>query len=80
MITIYSKTLCPNCTNAKTYLHSLNVDYTEINIDNDDTARSFLIGEGHRAVPQVYNESDYVGGWGKLQKMSKDQILKAGDE
>lgn len=63
---------------AKNLLKSKGVAYTEVRIDQDDTARNFLISEGHRAVPQIYQNGKLFvqGGYQGLAKMT-DEELKA---
>lgn len=77
MLTVYSKTVCPYCVQAKNYLSSKNIAFNEINIEEDQTARDFIVSQGHRTVPQIYfNGSLFVeGGWQGLSKMSEQQIL-----
>lgn len=77
-LTIYSKNACQYCDMAKNLLKSKGVAYTEVRIDQDDTARNFLISEGHRAVPQIYQNGKLFvqGGYQGLAKMS-DEELKA---
>lgn len=78
---IYTKSLCPNCTNAKTYLSTLDIDFDEVNIEEDPTARDFLLKEGHKSVPQFYWRDNLLikGGWSLLKNMSKQQILDSID-
>ena len=78
MLQIYSKANCQYCDMAKNLLKSKGVAYTEVRIDQDDAARNFLIGEGHRAVPQIYQNGKLFvqGGYQGLAKMS-DEELKA---
>lgn len=54
MITVYSKDGCPNCVKAKTLLDFYEIEFEEVRIDKDDKARTFVVNEGHRAVPQFY--------------------------
>ena len=77
MLTIYSKTVCPYCVNAKNYLKSKNISFREVNIEENDEARSFMQSQGHRSVPQIYlNGRLFVeGGWAGLSKMSAEEIL-----
>jgi len=78
MLTVYSKTVCPYCVQAKNYLKSKNIVFNEINIEKDQEARDFIMEQGHRTVPQIYfNGSLFVeGGWQGLSKMSAEQILE----
>lgn len=77
MLTIYSKTVCPYCVNAKNYLKSKNISFREVNIEENDQARAFMQAQGHRSVPQIYlNGRLFVeGGWAGLSKMSAEEIL-----
>jgi len=80
MLTVYSKENCAFCDRAKNLLDLKGINYQEVRIDQDDTARQFLVSEGHRTVPQIYrNGSLFVqGGYNGLVKLhDKDfQILK----
>ena len=75
-LTIYSKTQCPNCVNAKNFLKAKKIDFEEKNIETDEQARDFLLAQGHRSVPQIYfGDRLFVeGGWTGLSKMSAEEI------
>lgn len=68
-ITIYSKTICPNCTYAKNYLKQNNVPFTEVNLDDDVVRQAFYAkcGEGVRSVPQIFVDDVRIGGLRELQ-------------
>lgn len=76
MLTVYSKTVCPQCSQTKQYLDHLNIPYQVINIETDAQAREFVKSAGHRTVPQIYlgDEIFVKGGWTELKKLSADQI------
>lgn len=76
MLTIYSKNNCAFCNQAKNLLKSKNVQFVEIKIDEDSTAREFILSEGHRTVPQIYKDGKLFvsGGFQGLQRMSEDQL------
>lgn len=57
---VFSKSVCPNCVTLKNRLISQGVTFTEIKVDEDDNARSFLIGKGYRSVPVLYVDGEYV--------------------
>lgn len=78
MLTIYSKTVCPYCVNAKNYLRSRNINFREINIEQDTSAREFMQSQGHRSVPQIYfmGKIFVEGGWTGLSKMTAEEILE----
>jgi glutaredoxin 3 len=77
MLTVYSKTVCPYCVNAKNFLKMKNINFREINIEHDAEAREFVQQQGHRTVPQIYmNGRLFVeGGWAGLSKMTTEEIL-----
>ena len=78
MLTVYSKTACAQCVQAKNYLKSKNIVFNEVNIEKDQQAHDFIMAQGHRTVPQIYfNGSLFVeDGWQGLSKMSAEQILE----
>ena len=77
MLTIYSKTVCPYCVQAKNYLKSKNINFREVNIEEDAEAREFIINQGLRTVPQIFMDGKIFveGGWTGLSKMTAEDIL-----
>lgn len=80
MITIYSKNNCQFCEKAKGLLDLKGVPYEVIKIDEVPEAREFLMAEGHRAVPQIYQDGKLLveGGYTGLAKQTDEffRILK----
>ena len=76
MIKVYCKAGCPQCDFAKVALKRHGYKYAEVRIDEDDTARSFLIESGHRSVPKIYVNDNLLveGGFAGLDKMTTKQI------
>ena len=76
MLTMYTRTTCQYCNQAKHLLKSKNIAFEEVNVDKDPTAREFLVGQGHRTVPQLYlGETLFVeGGYQGLEKLSDEEI------
>ena len=74
MITIYSKANCPFCDKAKGLLKLKGVAFEEIRIDLDSEAREFIVGEGHRTVPQIYQDGKLLveGGFQGLQRQKEE--------
>lgn len=70
MITVYSKNNCPFCVQAKNLLTLKGVEYQEVKIDEDAAAKDFIVGEGHRTVPQIYKDGVLLveGGYQGLAK------------
>ena len=62
MYTIYTQNGCKFCLAAKMLLDNHGYSYKEINISEDETAKSFLRGNGYKTVPQIfYNGTEYMG-------------------
>ena len=72
MITVYSKNNCPFCVQAKNLLKLKGLDYQEVKIDEDDTAKQFIVGEGHRTVPQISQDGKLLveGGYQGLSRQN----------
>jgi glutaredoxin len=81
MIILYSKNHCAHCASAKDYLHRLNIEFQEVNIEHDPEARTFIIGQGLRTVPQIFLDGNILipGGWSALSRMTADDIHAAMD-
>ncbi len=78
MIKIFSKPNCPFCEQAKQYLNKLEIEFDAIDITKNPMAHSFLVKEGHKTVPQFYQDDNllFEGGYNQLVKYSKEQINK----
>jgi glutaredoxin 3 len=74
MIVVYSKEHCPFCVQAKNLLKLKGVEFEEVKIDADPTAREFVLSEGHRTVPQIYKDGKLLveGGYQGLAKQNED--------
>lgn len=78
MITVYSKAGCGFCTAAKSLLESWEIQFEEVRIDQDDEAKKFVIGNGHKSVPQLYVGDELLveGGFDGLRELSPEFINK----
>lgn len=73
MLTVYSKNNCPFCDRAKSLLESRGVVYNVINIEDQPEAREFLIDQGLRSVPQIFNGTTLLqGGYQGLAGQPED--------
>lgn len=52
-VTIYSGSNCKYCTIAKEYFKQNGIEYTELNVQEDDNAMEFLIERNIRTVPYI---------------------------
>lgn len=75
-LTIYSKTVCPYCTNAKRFLDQHSIPYEERLVDSDTEHLKFIRDRGHRTVPQIYlGDKLFVeGGWDGLKTQDPAQL------
>lgn len=74
MITVYSKNNCPYCVQAKSLLQLKGIEFNEIKIDETPEAREFVLAEGHRTVPQIYQDGKLLveGGFQGLKKQNEE--------
>jgi|TARA_B100001093_G_scaffold467279_1_gene486355 glutaredoxin 3 len=70
-VIVYSKNMCGYCVQAKNWLKNKGVEFKEINIEEQPEAREFIIGEGHRTMPQIYIDGSSIGGYDKLVKLDE---------
>lgn len=62
MFVVYSGNRCQYCEMAKGLLKNRGIEFIEVNIDKNPDAKAFILNEGHRSVPQLYNDTNYVAG------------------
>ena len=76
MLTVYSKNNCPYCVQAKSLLELKGIEYEEVKIDEVPEAREFVLSEGHRTVPQIYQNGELFveGGFQGLSTLTESQI------
>ena len=77
-LTVYTKSGCGYCTQAKDHLKKLGIDYAEVDVMQDSTARDMLIAKGHKTLPVLFVGDDLLvhGGYNSLKTMKKEDILK----
>ena len=62
MITIYSKNDCPFCDRAKALLESKDIPFKVIKMEDEPSAREFLMDQGLRSVPQIFKDGVLLPG------------------
>lgn len=82
MLTIYSKENCPYCVQAKNLLTRRNIAFEEVRIDKDSSAKEFILNEGHRTVPQIYQNGKLFveGGYNGLAKLTDSELRSRLDQ
>lgn len=62
-VTIYSRSWCSFCKQAKSLLESKNIEYTDIDIEEQPEKREEMIElTGRTSVPQVFINDQAIGG------------------
>lgn len=60
---MYMTGWCPYCQRAAGLLTSKNLDFTQIDVDDDPTFRQEMIARsGRRTVPQIFIGDSHIGG------------------
>jgi glutaredoxin len=73
ILTVYTKNNCPFCDRAKSLLESRGVAYNTINLEEQPDARDFLVDQGLRSVPQIFNGTTLLqGGYQGLAAQPED--------
>lgn len=62
-ITVYTAPRCVQCQATKRKLKELGADYTEVNVDNDNEARDFVMSLGYVAAPVVVAGDEHWSGF-----------------
>ncbi len=71
-ILIYSAAICPYCVAAKNFLKARGLEYREIRIDTDATARADMIAKaGRTSVPQIFINNHHLGGFDDMVALDR---------
>ena len=72
-VVVYTSNTCGYCHEAKKYLETLNVEYSEKNVSVDIEARKELMEQGFMGVPVIMIDEDIVQGFDKKRL---EELLK----
>jgi glutaredoxin len=75
MIIVYSMEGCAQCVQAVKLLERKAVPFEVVKIDEDFEAYDLLKREGHRSMPQIYQDGKLLiqGGFSGLSKLTDEQ-------
>ena len=62
-VTVYTKNNCSQCVSTKTLLSKLDIEFTEINIEENPEVLVFLKEQGFRSAPVVFTDRDSWAGF-----------------
>ena len=76
-VSIYTSSLCGFCFKAKALLNNYNIDFNEVNIDSDYKKREEMVlkSNGKTSVPQIFIDTQHIGGCDDLYELQKDNKL-----
>jgi glutaredoxin 3 len=76
-VVVYSKQMCPSCTQAKTLLQQKGVDFEQIKIDDEPERKQEMIhlSGGRQTVPQIFINDEHIGGFDELWELEKQGKL-----
>jgi glutaredoxin 3 len=75
-VTVYVSDWCPYCQRAKGLLTRKNVDFSEINVEDDAKLREEMIARSNqRTVPQIFIGGKHVGGCDDLYELDRSGEL-----
>lgn len=68
-VTVYSKTTCPFCTQAKQLLKAKGITFEEINLELEPpkTTKTLIERTNYRKVPQIFINEEFIGGFSELK-------------
>jgi glutaredoxin 3 len=76
-IIIYTTNYCPFCVKAKSLLNKKKIQFSEINVSNDDSLREKMVemANGARSVPQIFVDNVHIGDCEKIYKLDNENKL-----
>lgn len=60
MIKVYSKTNCVACKFTKNWLKNNNLDFKEVNVEEDLDAYNYLMANNLRTLPVVFKDDELI--------------------
>ena len=76
-IEIYTTNYCPFCVKAKLLLNKKKIEFSEIDVSNDEALREKMsaMANGARSVPQIFADNVYIGDCDKIYKLDREKKL-----
>jgi len=76
-IEIYTTNYCPFCVKAKSLLIKKKINFSEIDVSNDETLREKMsaMANGARSVPQIFADNNHIGDCDKIYKLNQEEKL-----
>ena len=76
-IDIYTTSYCPFCVKAKSLLNKKNIQFSEIDVSNNESLREKMsaMANGARSVPQIFADNIHIGDCDKIYKLDQEKKL-----
>ena len=76
-IKIYTTNYCPFCVKAKSLLNRKKIEFSEIDVSDDETLREKMsaMANGARSVPQIFANNIHIGDCDKIHKLDQEKKL-----
>jgi glutaredoxin 3 len=76
-IKIYTTNYCPFCVKAKSLLNRKKIEFSEIDVSDDETLREKMsaMANGARSVPQIFVDNIHIGDCDKIHKLEQEKKL-----
>ena len=68
MYKVYGTRICLYCDKAENLLKTKDLPFEKIYIDEDDDAKSYIVEQGFKTVPQIWLDDKWIGGYDDLVK------------
>lgn len=72
MIEIFGKKECPYCDQVTNALNNMGIDYSYLDVEEDEVALSYMRYKGLRTVPQLFYNDKHYGGSESLVDLIND--------
>lgn len=71
-VVLYTKNYCPYCKRALELLKSKGVEYTNVDVTNDDkTFAAIEAKTGWDSVPQIFIDDEFIGGCDDMHALDR---------
>ena len=76
-IDIYTTNYCPFCVKAKLLLNKKKIQFSEIDVSNNEILREkmSIMANGARSVPQIFADNIHIGDCDKIYKLEQENKL-----
>ena len=68
MYKVYGTRICLYCDKAENLLKTKDLPFEKIYIDEDNDAKSYIVEQGFKTVPQIWLDDKWIGGYDDLAR------------